>query len=193
MVLHASLSPVAYLATKKMMRGRASRPTAISVFVGIDRPDAKHDICLLLLGEEDGGTCTLKTRPSALHDWVLKLIEEFGTRGSIYVATEKARGALLYTLMQYPQLRLFPPQLEATGKLRETPRASGTKNDRWHCRLQAELVKHFHDLGSAIASADHVLPEESRPGLASLARSLPISQRFSHAFCSVFGEQYLSP
>ena len=37
-----------------------------------------------------------------------KLIEEFGTRGNIYVATEKAHGALLYTLMQYPQLMLFP-------------------------------------------------------------------------------------
>jgi hypothetical protein len=43
-----------------------------------------------------------------LHDWVLKLIEEFDTRGNIYVATGKARGALLYTLMQYPQLTLFP-------------------------------------------------------------------------------------
>ena len=81
-----------------------------------------------------------------LHDWVLKLIEEFGARGNIYVATEKARGALLYTLMQYPQLTLFPLNSKATGKLREALRVGGAKNDRWDCRLQAELVKHFHHL-----------------------------------------------
>ena len=70
-------------------------PTAISVFVGIDWADAKHDICLLLLGEEDGRHMLIENTP--LHDWVLKLIEEFDTRGSIYVATET-----------YPQLTLFP-------------------------------------------------------------------------------------
>ena len=77
---------------------------------------------------------------------MLKLIEEFGARGNIYVATEKARGALLYTLMQYPQLTLFPLNSKATGKLREALRAGGAKNDRRDCRLQAELVKHFHHL-----------------------------------------------
>ncbi len=118
----------------------------ISVFVGIDWADAKHDICLLLPGEDDARHVQIENTPEALHDWVLKLIEEFGARGNIYVATEKARGALLYTLMQYPQLTLFPLNSKATGKLREALRAGGAKNDRWDCRLQAELVKHFHHL-----------------------------------------------
>ena len=121
-------------------------PTTVSVFVGIDWADAKHDICLLLPDEEDGRHVQIENTPEALHDWVLKLIAQFGTRGAIYVATEKARGALLYTLMQYPQLTLFPLNSKATGKLRETLRAGGAKNDRWDCRLQAELVKHFHHL-----------------------------------------------
>ena len=121
-------------------------PGPISAFVGIDWADAKHDICLLLPDEEDGRHVQIENTPEALHDWVLKLIAEFATRGNIYVATEKARGALLYTLMQYPQLTLFPLNSKATGKLRETLRAGGAKNDRWDCRLQAELVKHFHHL-----------------------------------------------
>jgi hypothetical protein len=79
-----------------------------------------------------------------------------------------------------------------TGKLRETLRASGTKNDRWDCRLQAELVKHFHHLGSAIASADHVLPEELGPGLASLVRSLPSHKDLAVPFCSVFANNILA-
>ena len=127
---------------------QASSPTqtSISVFVGIDWADAKHDICLLLPGKEEARHAQIENTPDALHDWVLKLIEEFGARGNIYVATEKARGALLYTLMQYPQLTLFPLNSKATGKLREALRAGGAKNDRWDCRLQAELVKHFHHL-----------------------------------------------
>jgi hypothetical protein len=127
---------------------QASSPTqtSISVFVGIDWADAKHDICLLLPGKEEARHAQIENTPDALHDWVLKLIEEFGARGNIYVATEKARRALLYTLMQYPQLTLFPLNSKATGKLREALRAGGAKNDRWDCRLQAELVKHFHHL-----------------------------------------------
>ena len=104
-------------------------PTTISVFVGIDWADAKHDICLLLPDEEDGRHVQIENTPEALHDWVLKLIAEFGTRGNIYVATEKARGALLYTLMQYPQLTLFPLNSKATGKLRGDP-ASGRGQKR---------------------------------------------------------------
>ena len=96
-------------------------PTAISVFVGIDWADAKHDICLLLSGEDEARHVQIENTPEALHDWVLKLIEEFGAQGNIYVATEKARGALLYTLMQYPQLTLFPLNSKATGKTARGP------------------------------------------------------------------------
>jgi len=129
-------------------------PGPISAFVGIDWADAKHDICLLLPDEEDGRHMQIENTPEALHDWVLKLIAEFATRGNIYVATEKARGALLYTLMQYPQLTLFPLNSKATGKLRETLRAGGAKNDRWDCRLQAELeVSEVLCLGSVYFSS----------------------------------------
>jgi Transposase IS116/IS110/IS902 family len=65
----------------------------ISVFVGIDWADAKHDICLLLPDEGDARHVQIENTAEALHDWVLKLIEEFGGRGNIYVASEKARGA----------------------------------------------------------------------------------------------------
>ncbi len=108
---------------------QASSPTqtSISVFVGIDWADAKHDICLLLPGKEEARHAQIENTPDALHDWVLKLIEEFGARGNIYVATEKARGALLYTLMQYPQLTLFPLNSKATGKLREACGRAGLK------------------------------------------------------------------
>ena len=56
----------------------------ISVFVGIDWADAKHDICLLAPGEEEEARhVQIENTPEALHDWVLKLIEEFGARGHI--------------------------------------------------------------------------------------------------------------
>ena len=55
----------------------------ISVFVGIDWADAKHDICLLLPDEGDARHLQIENTPEALHDWLLKLIEEFGARGHI--------------------------------------------------------------------------------------------------------------
>ena len=85
-------------------------PTTISVFVGIDWADAKHDICLLLPDEEDGRHVQIENTPEALHDWVLKLIAQFAARGNIYVATEKARGALVLRTLA-AQLRALLPFL----------------------------------------------------------------------------------
>jgi hypothetical protein len=157
-----------------------------AAFVGIDWADAKHDICQLLPGEEEARHVQIENTAEALHDWVLKLIEEFGARGNIYVATEKARGALLYTLMQYPQLTLFPLNSKATGKLREALRAGGAKNDRWDCRLQAELVKHFHHLlpvwrpddvlTRKLAASAKAVARPSTPALASDRKSKPSSK-----------------
>ena len=121
-------------------------PTAISVFVGIDWADAKHDICLLLSGEDEARHVQIENTPEALHDWVLKLIEEFGAQGNIYVATEKARGALLYTLMQYPQLTLFPLNSKATGKTARGPAGRRSQKRLLGLPPEAELVKHFHHL-----------------------------------------------
>ena len=164
-------------------------PTAISVFVGIDWADAKHDICLLLLGEEDGRHVLIE---NTLYDWVLKLIEEFDTRGNIYVATEKARGALLYTLMQYPQLTLF----HSTRSHRKVTRDPASERDQ----KRPLGLPPASRIGQALSpSRIRHCVRRSRPprgvrAWACIASAKPsISQRFSRTFCSVFGEQYLSP
>lgn len=118
-----------------------------AIYVGIDWADAKHDICLLEPGSDKSTTTQIENTPEAIHEWIGQLLITYGGRGRICVAVEKARGALLYTLMRYSgDLTLYPLNSKVTGKLRDALRAGGAKNDAWDSRLLAEMVKNFHHL-----------------------------------------------
>lgn len=118
-----------------------------AIYVGIDWADAKHDICLLESGSDKSTATQIENTPEALHEWIGQLLSTYGGRGRICVAVEKARGALLYTLMRYSaDLTLYPLNSKVTGKLRDALRAGGAKNDAWDSRLLAEMVKNFHHL-----------------------------------------------
>jgi len=124
-----------------------AQPGPTAIHVGIDWSDAKHDICLLEADSEEATLTSVDNTPEALHEWIAQLLSRHGGRGRIRVGVEKARGALLYTLMRYgDELTLYPLNSKVTGKLRDALRAGGAKNDAWDSRLLAEMVKNFHHL-----------------------------------------------
>src|SRR5436190_3147620 len=79
--------------------------SAYAAFVGIDWADQKHAVCLL-----DGTRqieSELEHTPEAIAAWALELREQFGGR-PVAVILEQARGGLIYALMPYEHLVLFP-------------------------------------------------------------------------------------
>jgi transposase len=122
-----------------------STPTPVA-FVGIDWADQQHAVCISpadsLLTEQ----FTIAHTPEAIAEFVATLRTRFGGR-PVAVALEQARGALLYALMSYEFLLLYPINPATAKRYRDAFAPSGAKNDPVDAHLIWELlVKHRDQL-----------------------------------------------
>ena len=79
--------------------------TSYAALVGIDWADQQHDVCLLADGQ-----CEHRRVPQRAEDleaWAGELHQRFGGR-LVAVCLEQSRGALIYALLKYDFLVLFP-------------------------------------------------------------------------------------
>lgn len=115
-----------------------------AAFVGIDWADRKHDICLV-----DGATrrkqfLVLEHTPAAIAEWVTSLRVRFEGR-PVAVCLEQSRGPLLYALLHYDFLVLYPINPVTLARYREAFSPSGAKDDPSDAEYQCELVTHHRD------------------------------------------------
>jgi transposase len=88
----------------------------------------------------------LEQKPQALDDFFLRWREKH-PNGHIAVVLEQSRGALLYALLKYDFLRLFPVNPRCLADFRDALRASGAKDDPCDAQLLAEFgCKHSEHL-----------------------------------------------
>src|SRR5205085_974288 len=78
-----------------------------AALIGIDWADQKHDICLIDPATGRREASVLLHSAKSLDEWALALRERFGGR-PIAVCLEQARGPLIYALMKYDFLTLYP-------------------------------------------------------------------------------------
>jgi transposase len=119
---------------------------AFAAFVGIDWADQQHAVCLspadTLLAEQS----TILHTPEAIAEFVANLRCRFGGR-PVAIGLEQARGALLYALMSYEFLVLYPINPLTSKRYRDAFATSGAKDDPVDARLIWELlVKHRDQL-----------------------------------------------
>lgn len=112
-----------------------------AAFVGLDWADAEHAACLLT--EDAVEHSTIAQNATALDEWVTQLRKRFGSR-PIAVCLEQSRGPLLYALMKYDCLVLFPINPKQLARYREALHPSGAKNDPGDAELLARLVREHH-------------------------------------------------
>jgi len=111
----------------------------LAAYVGIDWADEEHAVCLCVSETNEIRTFTIKQQPQKLHEWVAMLHQEF--RGQpVGIAIEKSRGGLIYTLMQYEFLILYPINPKALAKYRESTCVSGAKDDPSDAKLLMDLI-----------------------------------------------------
>lgn len=113
-----------------------------AAFVGIDWADAEHAVCLLAGAAAEHAT--VAQAADALDQWVAELRQRFGGR-PVAICLEQSRGALLYALMKYDGLVLFPLNPKQLAKYREAFCPSGAKNDPTDAELLARFVREHHD------------------------------------------------
>jgi len=87
----------------------------VVAWIGLDWADQRHEIRLRAAGSSRVESFTVEQKPEAFHAWVAQLRARF-PQGKIAVALEQARGAVIYALMNYDFLLLYPVPPKALAR-----------------------------------------------------------------------------
>lgn len=118
--------------------------TDFAALLGIDWSDRKHDICLIETATGKREALTLPHSPQAIEQWAVALRSRFGGR-PVAVCLEQSRGPLVYALLKYDFLTLFPVNPRTLARFREAFSPSRHKDDPPDAAYLAELLLHHRE------------------------------------------------
>ena len=133
------------------------KSTEFAAYIGIDWADQKHDICLREAGSNRIESLQIDHKPDSISNWVSELRQRFQGR-SIAIALEQKRGALLYSLMLYEFIILYPVNPHALASYREAFKTSGAKDDPVDADLLRELKLRSLVLPSSVKTLWFIRP-----------------------------------
>lgn len=110
-----------------------------AALVAFDWADQMH-VGALCTAEGPVECFELKQSPQAIDDWACQLRERSGGK-TVAVCLEQSKGALIYALMKYDFLLLFPVNPKQLARFREAFAPSGSKNDPSDARLLLEMLR----------------------------------------------------
>jgi transposase len=116
----------------------------VVAWVGLDWADQRHEIRLQAADSPHAESCSVEQKAEVLHAWVTELRARF-PQGMIALALEQSRGAVIYALMNYDFLLLYPIPPKTLARYREAFAPSGAKSDRTDADLLLELVRTHQD------------------------------------------------
>src|SRR5712692_9045443 len=127
-------------------------PTIVC-WVGLDWADQKH--CLVVRTAPAGSAKThqVDQKPEKLDEFFLRLRAQH-PQGRIAVALEQSRGPVLYALMKYDFLTLYPVNPRTLADYRRAFNLSGAKDDPLDADLLCELVCQHADRLRPLAVED---------------------------------------
>lgn len=125
------------------METSALNPEVVA-WVGLDWADQRHEIRLQAADSPRIEAFTVEQKPEALHAWIAQLRTRF-PQGRIVLALEQSRGAVIYALMNYDCLLLYPVPPKGLARYREAFASSGAKSDPTDAGLLLELVRTHRD------------------------------------------------
>lgn len=115
-----------------------------AAFVALDWADQKHYWKLAEAGSQKREQGELDNTPEAVAGWAADLNVRFGGR-PIAVCLEQSRGSLVYMLLKYPQLVLFPVNPKMGARFREAFHPSGSKGDPSDTDVLLDILVHHGD------------------------------------------------
>jgi transposase len=138
----------------------STRSSGLVAWIGLDWADQAHEIRLQAVGSAGVESFTVEQKPEALHAWVAQLRARF-PQGKVAVALEQSRGAVIYALMNYDFLLLYPLPPKALARYREAFFSSGAKSDPSDADLLLEMV-HRHGDRLRVRQPDDALTRQLR-------------------------------
>jgi transposase len=115
-----------------------------AALIAIDWADRQHAICLYDKSSGAREQTVVKHTPAALQDWVLGLRTRFGGR-PLAVCLEQARGPLIYALMKYDFLVLYPINPATLAKYRQAFSLAQGKDDPTDADYLLDLLQHHRE------------------------------------------------
>lgn len=115
-----------------------------SAYVGIDWADKSHVWRL-----QEAGSCmqehgTLEHSPETVESWVAQLRTRF-PEGKIAICLEQSRGPLVYALVKYDHVVLFPVHPTTSARYRESFAPAGAKDDTRDAACLLDLLLRHPD------------------------------------------------
>jgi transposase len=126
------------------MRNGSGDELEFAAIVGWDWADKQHEISLRDMRTGKVEQCRVRQTPEDLREWVQKLRHRFGG-AKIAVAIEQSRGPVIYALMVYDFIVLYPINPKSLARFREAIRPSRAKDDRSDGDLLMELISKHRD------------------------------------------------
>ena len=111
-----------------------------AVLVGLDWADQKHDLRCYYVMEEKEEAVMLSSTPEAMEQWCLKCAGQ-NPGGRLAICLEQSRGPVVYELMKYDFVDLYPVNPVTLKKYREAFFPSGSKDDLKDAVLLLDLLR----------------------------------------------------
>jgi transposase len=118
--------------------------TEYAAYLGIDWADKKHDLCLVDAATSRKTKQVLPHTPQAIAEYFTNLRSRYPGQ-LIAVGLEQSRGPLLFALLQYDLLVLYPLNPTTLAKYREAFTPSRAKDDPSDAEYAAELLMKHND------------------------------------------------
>lgn len=115
-----------------------------AAIIGLDWADKKHDICLKIPDGNELEFSTLSHSAEAIDAWAMGLHMRFSGQ-SIAVCIESRKVPLIYALLKYDFLVLFPINPQTLARYRRALRPSRAKDDPTDAQLLVELVQRHEE------------------------------------------------
>jgi transposase len=116
-------------------------PTAdIAAWVGLDWADQQHVICLYEVQNGQSEITRLEQKPEAFQNWLSQLRQRFGG-AKVAIVLEQARGGVIYALLGWDFVVLYPVNPQALAHYRKAYAPSGAKSDPVDAVLLMEMVR----------------------------------------------------
>lgn len=116
--------------------------SGIGLWIGMDWADQKHQFALRESDSSRIEEGEIAQKPEALREWMNRLRERAGGRW-VAIAVEQSRGALIYALMDYDFVLIYPINPKSLAHYRKVFYPSGGKDDPRDAGLALDyLFKH---------------------------------------------------
>jgi transposase len=161
-----------------------------AAFIGLDWEEEAHSVCVLRADRGAAQHSEVKHDADGIANWVAELRQRFAGQ-PVAICLEQSRGGLVYALMQYDFLVLFPINPKQLSDYRKALYPSGSKNDPKDAELLARFLRDHGDKlrawrpDDAVTRGLRLTTEQRRDWVQDrVARTNELQQRLKESYVS---------